>query len=333
MSNGAVDLQARPKVAKAVSARRTTMYICLILIAALLGSIFKLRTQTILACQASLHSPDQYVAYCNGSAYADYEHGAFALGLEPLALKYAHDADVLFLGNSHLQFAFSTTSTAHWFTTASVSYYLMGFTYYENMVFAKALLQKIHPVAKVYVINVDNFFRQWETPPAREVLTDHDARSLYEEKRLWQRVHAFICEPLSVLCGHQLAFYRSRETGAYTRFGGGVHAVTVTYEPVIDRDVVRSDTANAIDFLSHLPVKRDCVILTNTPTAGTKIANVKAIAKALGMELVAPDLPGLRTFDGSHLDEASAARWSAAFFQAAGPRILSCLKAQALAHE
>ena len=38
------------------------------------------------------------------------------------------------------------------------------------------------------------------------------------------------------------------------------------------------------------------------------------------MELVAPRLEGLSTFDQSHLDAPSAARWSAAFFEAAGPR-------------
>jgi hypothetical protein len=48
---------------------------------------------------------------------------------------------------------------------------------------------------------------------------------------------------------------------------------------------------------------------------------------ALGSELIAPQVDGLRTFDGSHLDAASAERWSAAFLDAAGPRIRECLKA------
>lgn len=326
MMKADVDLPFIPKPHKRLFASRMTVYICIILAAVLAASLFKLRTQTIFACQATLYSSDRYIAYCDAKGYGDYEHGAFALGLEPEALQSARNAEVLFLGNSHLQIAFSTVAAADWFSAASVRYYLMGFTYYENMVFAKALLQKIRPTARVYVINVDDFFRQWETPPAKEVLDSPDARARYEEKRLWQRVHERICGPAPMLCGNDLVYYRSRGTGAYTKRSGSSDIVPVSYDPAIDEDVVRSDTTDAVRFLAQLPVKRDCVILTLTPTAGTKIRDVEAVAKALDMDLVSPDLPGLKTFDGSHLDGPSAQRWSQAFFQAAGPRILSCLK-------
>ena len=65
---------------------------------------------------------------------------------------------MLFLGNSRLQFAFSTSATADWFSAASARYYLLGFSYFENMIFVEPLLRKIRPRAKVYVINVDDFF-------------------------------------------------------------------------------------------------------------------------------------------------------------------------------
>jgi hypothetical protein len=325
MMKADVDLPVILKPSKRLFASRTAVYICIILVVALAASLFKLRTHTIFACPATLYSSDRYIAYCDAKGYADYEHGAFALGLEPQALQSARNAEVMFLGNSHLQVAFSTAAAADWFSAVSVRYYLMGFTYYENMVFAKVLLHKIRPTARVYVINVDDFFRQWETPPAKEALDSPDARTLYEEKRLWQRVHELVCKPAPMLCGHDLVYYRSRETGAYTKLTDRLNIVPVSYDQTIDQDVVRTDTANAVGFLAQLPVKRDCVILTLTPTAGTKIGDVEAVAKALSMDLVSPELPGLKTFDGSHLDGPSAQRWSQAFFQAAGPKILSCL--------
>jgi hypothetical protein len=49
-----------------------------------------------------------------------------------------------------------------------------------------------------------------------------------------------------------------------------------------------------------------------------------AIAEKLGHDLLAPGVEDLSTYDGSHLDEASAERWSAAFLREAGPRIQSC---------
>jgi hypothetical protein len=48
----------------------------------------------------------------------------------------------------------------------------------------------------------------------------------------------------------------------------------------------------------------------------------------VGRDFIAPSLDGLLTFDGSHLDEPSAERWSAAFFEEAGPRIAKCLAAR-----
>jgi hypothetical protein len=57
----------------------------------------------------------------------------------------------------------------------------------------------------------------------------------------------------------------------------------------------------------------------------TQTKAASAIAAALGLELIAPELEGLQTFDGSHLDPPSAERWSRAFFQAAGPKIRQCL--------
>lgn len=327
-----LDSPAIPKVRTRVLATQTTVYICVLLMAAVGAFAYKFRADTIFACQADGYSADRYIAYCNGANYADYEHGAFGFGLEPSVQNFARNADVLFLGNSHMQVAFSTKSTSDWFSTASIRYYLMGFTYYENVVFAEPLLRRIKPNAKVYVINVDDFFNRWETPPAKAILDDPDGRSRYEMKRLWQRIHEPVCKGLPALCGDDLVYYRSRETGAYTKRPGRQRITPVSYDQSVDQAVVSSNTAAAIDFLSHLPVKRDCVILTMTPTVGTKIGNANAIAKALGETLVAPEIPELQTFDTSHLQQESAERWSAAFFQLAGSKIEACLKHEDTAH-
>ena len=236
---------------------------------------------------------------------------------------------MVFLGNSRLQLAFSTVATADWFSLASARYYLLGFTYSENVIFVEELLRKIRPQARVYVINVDDFFDRSESPPVKMVLHDPEARNRYEVKRLWQRVHEPICKLFPALCGDNLVYFRSRETGAYTKRTGKQKTAPISYDQVISQNVVNSETAAAIDFLSHLPVERKCVILTMVPTVGTKIGNVNAIATALGENLITPDISaGLQTFDGSHLDQPSAERWSQAFFQVASSRIRSCLEGQ-----
>jgi hypothetical protein len=59
---------------------------------------------------------------------------------------------------------------------------------------------------------------------------------------------------------------------------------------------------------------------------GTKLSVANAIASGLGKTLVVPQhLDSLQTFDGTHLDQASAEHWSEAFFETAGPQIQKCL--------
>ena len=314
-------------------ASRPTIYISVILVATLVGYAYQLRTQTIFACPANFYDSDHYIAYCGAAGYGEYEHGAFWFDLEPSAQAFAKNADVLFLGDSRLQIGFTTAATANWFSAASNRYYLLGFAGWENMVFPEALLRRIQPKARVYVINVEGFFERSETPGIKTILHDPEARHRYEVKRLWQRVHEPICRNLPRFCGHEPVWFRSRETGAYITPSGerGV-PIPVSYDQAINQDVVNSYTDAAILFLSQVPVKRNCIILTVVPKAETKIGNAKAVATALGMNFVAPEISeGLGTDDGTHLTQPSAQRWSQAFFEAAGPKIRSCLEEQGAA--
>jgi hypothetical protein len=80
----------------------------------------------------------------------------------------------------------------------------------------------------------------------------------------------------------------------------------------------------AKEFIGRLKVERQCVVLTIVPNKDTRRAEAQTIANALGVSFIAPRVEGLTTFDGSHLDVASAARWSAAFLDAAGPVLQRC---------
>jgi hypothetical protein len=322
-----------PMTFKGLLATRPVAYACLILTAAFVGLGYQIRSQTIFSCPAAGYSADRYLAYCQGASYADYEHGAFQFDLEPAALASAKNADVLFLGNSRLQLGFSTAATADWFSAASARYYLMGFLYYENVVFAEELLRTIRPRARVLVINVDDFFGRSESPPVKAIFHDPEARQKYVAKQLWQRVHAPVCKTFARLCGNKFVMFRSRETGAYYPEGVPPNKITpVSYDQAVSQDVVDSNVATAIDFLSRF-AEGKCVILTNVPFVETNIGNANAIAKGVGGKLVMPgSLKGLQTYDGYHLDQPSAERWSKAFFSVAGPEIRSCLEEHGTIH-
>ena len=129
------------------------------------------------------------------------------------------------------------------------------------------------------------------------------------------------------ICGHHYVIFRSRKTGEYAYDAGDAARLfrgriePVSYDQNFDRNEVVEDLPSASDFLSALPIKHECVILTMVPAVNTQSAFTNDLAKELGMSVVAPRLDGLQTFDGSHLDRESAERWSKAFFQAAGAQI------------
>jgi hypothetical protein len=312
------------------------LYILIVLGAMLMALAYKLRTNGIFACEAGGYTSDRYLAFCPASGYGDYEHGAFLFKLEPEALAFAGKADVLFFGDSHVQHAFSTAATTQWFASTSARYYLMGFIFGENATFAEPLVREIKPNAKVVVLPVD-FFSRKETAPGKEVLHDPSALFNYRVKRIWQFIHAATCGKLPAPCGKAPAIFRSRETGSYELNLTGVGARMFKSSPVVyDRDInqerVTEYTISARKFLSGLAVRRDCIILTRVPTVranafvyASSIETAGAVASALGLPLVAPELDGLQTFDGSHLDPPSAERWSKAFLEAADQQIRKCL--------
>lgn len=298
-----------------------------ILIATLVATYaFKLRTQGIFACPASGYPADGYLGYCNASAYGDYDHGALWFGMEAEAEQHAANADVLFIGNSRMQFGFSSAATAEWFVAAGASDYLLGFSHLENETFAAPLLARIKPRARVYVINVDRFFDDEESAPGAAILRGSDMQRRYSEKRLWQRLHRPLCTRLPRLCGQELAFYRFRQDGHWLARGGGpAHPQPVADADPSEREQWEHYATLARQFVSKLPVDRKCVILTVVPSPATKRAEARAISAALGLELIEPQPEGLQTFDETHLSVLSAQRWSSAFFDAAGPQIRQCL--------
>jgi hypothetical protein len=304
---------------------RSGLYIGIILAVAVGAAVYGLRTYSIFSCQPSIYGPDRYLSYCNATGYGDYDHGAIWFGLEPAVNSAASSAQVLFLGNSRTQFAFSSQATAQWFSSLARSYYLLGFSHEENYTFEAPLLGKLHPRAKAYVINIDTFFDQAETAPGKTIMRDPAARSRYEEKQKWQKMQHGICTALMAVCGHDEAIFRSRSTGAWLVIGNRFPSQPVSYDDSIDQNKVASYAALGREFLPGLSAARACTILTVVPTVQTGFGTAQAAARALDRKLVAPKLAGLVTFDKVHLNPESAQRWSSAFLAEAGPQIRQCL--------
>ena len=322
--------QREPIVERTHRRARPGLYAAILVVVIVIATAYKLRTDGLFACSASGYGVDRYVAYCEATAYGDYDYGAFWYGLEPAAREAAVDADVLLVGNSRTQFGLSTNAISKWFESHAARYYLFGFAYNGNMAFAGPLLRRLKPRAKFYVISVDLFFRNTLTPPARVVMGDSSTIvARYHEKKFWQSAHRAICTRLAAICRQAPAYYRTRSNGTWVQVGADTKTQPVVYSDTLERDTFAGDVALGRDFVSGLGVSQDCILLTVVPKgaalSGTNVGTAQAIASALGLHFVSPQLSGLTTFDGSHLDRPSAEKWSAAFIEAAGPYIQKCL--------
>jgi len=284
------------------------------------------RVNGIFACPVTQYGGNHYLGHCETSGYGDYDHGAFWFDLEPVVRAAARSADVLFVGNSRMQFGFSAPALGYWFASRDQDYYLLGFSHGENANFLGPLLDSLQPKARVYIINADEFFVDSWTGPGRTVLHSEDSLSRYRAKRRWQTIHRFICERAAI-CGNTMAFFRQRETGEWMLGGESVGNPAMADQALaVDEARVASMRGAALDFVSELGVPRECVIFTYVPPKISDRATVQSLAMAVGVPFVSPKLDGLHTFDGSHLDRSSAQRFTAAFFDEAAPLLQRCLE-------
>jgi hypothetical protein len=300
-------------------------YIAIVVIAAVVAYALSLRHDGIFACPGSGYGGDSVLAYCEADQYGDYDHGALWFNLEPAMNGAFAGADVLFLGNSRMQFGFSSDATNGWFERIKAHPFLTGFAYWENYQFEWPLLKRYAPKPKAYVINMDLFFGSVVSGPAASVMHDADAKSHYQRKRLWQLPHRLLCPDGSAVCGDKEAFYRSLATGEYVRKGGERGRFPVSYSAVVDQKIVDDYVRRGREFIASLPADHACIIVTLVPSKDTAVATTQAIAAALNLTMIAPRIDDLTMFDHSHLDRPSAERWSKAFFDAAGPRLRACL--------
>lgn len=304
---------------------RGSVYIALVLVAALAGFAYAARVSGLFACQPVEPGSDQYIGLCDVTGFGDYDHGALWFGLERQAVDAASGADILFVGNSRMQAGLSTNYTDHWFDDRQISYFLFGFSHDENYRFVQPALDKLEAGASLYVVNVDNFFDDRLTGPANSAMNEPDSFNRYRQKHFWQKMHNLVCGTIAGVCGGANSIVRNRPNGAW-KFRVPKHDRTpVVYDRSVDQGLLRTYERRADQFLQDLNASSSCIVLTVIPDSAMTIASGRALAERLNFPFVAPELDDLTTFDTSHLDEESAARWSMAFMFELEPYVDRCI--------
>ena len=80
-----------------------------------LASSFLFWSANVSSCRAP-GGDHQFLAYCTHPWFGDYEHAVYGWGWRPDAVRSAREAEVLFLGSSTSQVAFSSESTRQFFS-------------------------------------------------------------------------------------------------------------------------------------------------------------------------------------------------------------------------
>jgi hypothetical protein len=280
----------------------------------------------VAKCNGAPYPSDSYIAYCLDRAYGDFEHEGFYFGLNRTAEALAR-TQVLFLGNSRMQYALSRANVAPFFAARKARFFVMGFGHGEQSRFAELVLKR-HPARPALaVINVDPFFTDGITEPAAfPVLHPIAARIDAVFKSTLQRPRAWLCragpgvliEPL--LCRGRPAMLRSEMTGQWdvTIFAGepdppiALAAATPVADGELDQWLARARVL-APEFLKTVGAR--CIVFTAVPSdAG--IIYAQRLAGELGVPFIAPQLAGLTTIDHVHLDARSGTAWSDALLGA-----------------
>ena len=289
------------------------------------------------ACGIGQYSSNMYIGVCNTKQYGDFEHEAFYFGLRNTE-EGIRAADVLFFGDSRVQFAFSRSNVVPWFAERHARFFLMGFGYGEGSRFAVEVIRRHPSRPKIIVINATPWFeKDFLSEPAAFII-DHPISAFLDGhfKSALQSALAATCGlhislVRDIACNGSSSIMRSTDTGQWAMPGfndfnfHGPHPVTYGSPPSAGNLSAWLDDAalQASDLMRLL--SGPCVVVTDTPHDGPPNGVfAKALADRLHVYFVAPEVQGLRTLDTLHLDARSAIAWSDAFLELLDPIGRAC---------
>lgn len=285
----------------------------------------------IYRCDPSLYTDNRFLAYCSDPGYGAYEHGAIYFGLEENIVANLRSANVLILGSSRAQLGFSSPVVDTYFSTRGLKYFNLGFNYWESDIFARHIIKRHDLYPEVVIVNADYFFTNAASLTAKKVMSG--TRSVefeYLLKRWAQRSHQDICIRNiygigEILCGRKPALYRSRFNGRTSVASwprSFLNGTVETNEP--SKNTLVRLIKNGKDFKKFLDTRNICLVITVIPSTHISSNPGRKIAAALNVPFILSNVENLSYFDGNHLDEAGASKWSASFLKKFDALNLNC---------
>lgn len=266
---------------------------------------------------------DHFLAHDRGG---HLDHHVLFHGLGAETLENLRRADVLLMGNSRLMFAVRGDALRQYFLTRGLRPFALGFGHEEQHRFPLEVMRRhgLHP--RLVIANVDNFFGGVTSPWALRVLADttFDAWKTDVEGNVShsvrRRLHTVVPHVPDLWKGErEFVIHRSQRDGSWfsaTDFGTGGRLMPF-YR---GRDVVRQhNLALAREFKDAVEDAGARLVFVLVPGRDVSLTHAQMLAASTRVPLVAPDVPDLRTMDGSHLTDESAVRYARELFRHLDP--------------
>lgn len=275
--------------------------------------------QVAAALPAQADPDDYYLAYSKGG---HVDHHVLYHGSDARSVDRLRSADVLFVGNSRLLFAFTSRDLRRFFAPRGLEYFMLAFGHREHDAFPRAIIRRFDLRPRLVIVNADEFFLGAQSAWADRVMDDtwFDAQKLWFEAEAthWARrhVHAWLPYLPDVWRNErELVAYRSRDDGTWL-VASGFSGIGASFRPGSSErvELTEQKRRNARSFKAEIEARGGRLVLCLVPSPRADRGVAEALAREIGVPLVAPEPPGLRTFDGSHLMPESASAFAAAFF-------------------
>jgi hypothetical protein len=273
-------------------------FLTLVLLSVLAASVAVFLAEAkVLRCNPSDLSDEWYIALC---ADVHHDHGAILFDIDG-ALDGARDADVIFLGNSTTQIAFSNVEVIQFFEAIRMRFFVLGFGYGEAWKFTANAMARHNLKPHVLVVSATGLTGLWMdeelSAPAKHLL-DHPVESyiLTSIHSAYQSLQRHYCSggTDSLICFRQGGvLYRSRKNGTWKvaptgrydappgeRYfcnpkpdvpgpqlcasGHTVRPVPVAEKFTADEDAAAAQ-ANMTKFLAAVDMPKECVVIIAVP--------------------------------------------------------------------
>jgi hypothetical protein len=284
-----------------------------------------------------LMGPDWYVAVDDDLIH--WDHYIHYTGYGP-AIANLKAADVVILGNSRSQYSFDPDEIVAYSAEHGTRIYNMGFGHGESLKFAEVVLNQHDVRPRIIVVMVDvgpSSFSNVMSPFAesivskgtwgatRYVYSNMLARLVQEPmQRVFPYFHA--SNPRTILYRSWSHGFWGRQVAAREAPSWDPIETATDFRPA---DVRRTERAEARAFVRRMRARGSAVVFGWVHTPLSPKRSAADLAEAADVPLIAPDIRGLRTFDGTHLDVESARRYTLAFEEQLTPIVGRILAAGA----